>query len=72
MSRGPWPKKTLGLAEEIALRHGAVYRCTRYRYAPFNLIIFEDWRDLYVTVRNDDRPLFDRIQACRLLAGEPL
>lgn len=62
MSRGPWPKKTLDLAEEIALRRGAVYRCTRYRYSPFDLIIFEDWRDVYVKVRNNDRPVFHPVE----------
>ena len=51
MTRGPWQTKTLELAEEIALRCGAVYRCNAGRYDAFEIIIYEEWRNVFVKVR---------------------
>jgi len=51
MTRGPRPLKALMEAEQIALQRGAVHMIPGDRTNPFDLIIFEDHRNVFVRVK---------------------
>jgi hypothetical protein len=51
MTRGPRPLKALMEAEQIAFRRGAVQMIPPGRTHPFDLIIFEEHRTIFVRVK---------------------
>jgi len=51
MTRGRKPLKALVEAEQIALQRGAVYITHSSRTNPFDLIIFEEHRNVFVRVK---------------------